>query len=102
MARTKLQPQIYARIVELAFEHWSFGRIYRKYLEISLAIIYTTICKYPFGTMDFTLKPRSKRPYALTKEQCNYIYNIVYYTNPYIKIQDLLCKVNNNYKKQYI
>ena len=100
MARTELQPQMRARIVELASERWSPSRIHRKYPEISLATIYTTIHKYPFGTTDFTSKPRSGRPHALTKEQRDYVYNIVHYTNPHIKMQDLLREVNDNCKKQ--
>ena len=89
-----------ARIVELSSEHWSAPRIHRKYPEIPLSMIRFTIKWYPFGTTDFTSKPRIGRPRALTKKQRDHVYDIVTNSNPQIKMRDLLQEVNDDCKKR--
>lgn len=100
MPRVELSPQMRARIVELASEHWSAPRIHRKYPEIPLSTIRLTIKTYPFGTTDFTSKSRTGRPRALTEEQRDHVYDIVNHSNPHIKMRDLLREVNNDCKKR--
>ena len=100
MPRVELTPQMRARIVELSSERWSAPRIHRKYPEIPLSTIRFTIKWYPFGTTDFTSKPRIGRPRALTEEQRDHVYDIVTNSNPQIKMRDLLREVNDDCKKR--
>lgn len=102
MPRLELSPTMRVRIVELSSERWSAPRIHRKYPQIPLSTIRSTLKAYPIGTNDFTSKPRSGRPRALTEEQRDHVYDVVNYTNPYIKIRDLLREVNDDCKKSSI
>ncbi|CZS92493.1 uncharacterized protein RAG0_03093 [Rhynchosporium agropyri] len=100
MPRQELQPQMRARIVELASEKWSAPQIHRKYPEIPLSTIRLTIKTYLFGTTDFISKPRVRRPRALPEEQRDHMHDIINHSNPYIKMRDLLREVNDSCKER--
>jgi hypothetical protein len=93
---------MHARLVELSSEGLSAPRIHRKYPEIPLSTVRRTLKAYPIGTDDFTTKPRSGRPRALTEEQRDHIYryDVTNHTNPHIKMRDLLREVNEDCKKR--
>ena len=97
--RKELSPQMRSRICELHSLNWSAGRIHRKYLEIPISTIRTTIRREALRD-DNQTRPRSGRPHALSEEQRDHVYDIISHTNPQIKMRDLLREVNDDCKKR--
>jgi hypothetical protein len=103
MARGKeLSPELRGRILELSSIRWSAGRIHRKHPEIPLSTIRYTIKMEATRSADCSSKPRSGRPHALSEEQRDYVFDTVNYTNPHIKIRDLLREVSDDCEKRCI
>ncbi len=101
MVRRELSPQMRSRICELSTFGLSLNRILKLHPELNLSTI-KLIIRREASRIDNASKSRSGRPRALTEEQRDYIYNIVNYTNPYIKMRELLCEVDDVIKKRLL
>jgi hypothetical protein len=101
MVRCELSPQMRSRICELSTFGLLPNRILKLYPELNLSTI-KSIIRQEALYINNASKSHSGRLRALTEEQRDHIYNTVNYTNPYIKMRDLLCKVDDIIKKRLL
>jgi hypothetical protein len=101
MVRGELSPQMRSRICELSTFGLSPNRILKLHPELNLSIIKSIIRREALR-IDNASKLYSGRLRALIEEQRDHVYDIVNYTNPYIKMSDLLYEVNNIVKKRLL
>ena len=95
----ELSPQMRSRICELRQIGWSYTRIYNLHLEIPKSTIAYT-CKKETLRINNKSILRFGTLRKLIEKQCDQIYDIVMYEDPYIKTRDLFAIIDNVVREQ--
>jgi hypothetical protein len=97
----ELSPQMRSRICELYSIYYSTRRIHNIYLEIPVSTIKYTIQKEALRNNNQSL-PQVGPPRKLLDKDRDHLHNIAAHQDPYIKIQDLINKVDQPVSKDTV
>jgi hypothetical protein len=97
----ELFPQLYSWICELQSISYSYSQITRVYFEIKFSTI-KIIYRHEASRDNNINQPRYSMPRKFLEKQKDYFYDTIIYQNPYIKIRELLEKIDSAIKKHAI